>query len=396
MKDVILLAYRDIKERKARTSLTLLGIAVGIAAVIALMSVGYGFEQSVTGELVEMADLIFVMPGKASFEGNYVELGSFNERDLNDVERISGVKKAAAMTSGMEEVEYRSEKTVVDITGIDTRDIGAIFGDVVKTEEGRDLRDNDHKACLIGHSIANDYFDEEIGVNDRINIGGSKFRVVGVLEKQGGFRSGVDSAIYVTSRDAKGVLVNDDISQITVRVRNIEEAEGIAAEIEERIDENHKLDDFTITMTMGSAIAQLKTIFTMLQAVLVAIASISLIVASIGIMNTMLMSVMERTHEVGIMKAIGAKNGNVLSLFLLESGMVSMVGGVCGCVLGVLSANIISIGIGAAFGEGIPAIVRPEVLLGGVVVAVFVGVLSGLYPARKASKMSPVEAVRYE
>jgi putative ABC transport system permease protein len=183
---------------------------------------------------------------------------------------------------------------------------------------------------------------------------------------------------------------------IWARVRNIDEAEEIAAEIEERLDENHKLDDFTTAMTMGSAIEQLKTIFTLLQAVLVAIASISLIVASIGIMNTMLMSVMERTHEVGIMKAIGAKNGNVLSLFLLESGMVSMVGGVCGCVLGVFGANVISIGIRAAFGEEIAAIVRPEVLLGGILVAVIVGVLSGLYPARKASKMSPVEAVRYE
>ncbi len=396
MKDIFLLAYRDIKERKARTGLTLLGIAVGIAAVIALMSVGYGFQQSVTGELVEMADLIMVLPGKASLGSEYVELGSFNERDLKDIERIDGVKETATGASSMEEVEYRGEKTVVSIVGIEPRDVGVVFGDMVKTEEGRFLRDNDHKACLIGHSIAKDYFDEEIGVNDRLKIGGSKFRVVGILEKQGGFKSELDSEIRVTRRDAKSILGNDGISWIFVRVRNIGEAEEIADEIEERIDENHKLDDFTSAMTMGSVIDQLKTIFTLLQAVLIAIASISLIVASIGIMNTMLMSVMERTHEVGIMKAIGAKNRNVLSLFLLESGIVSVVGGVLGCVLGVLGANVISIGIGAAFGEGIPAIVRPEVLLGGIVVAVLVGVLSGLYPARKASRMSPVEAVRYE
>lgn len=396
MKDIFLLAYRDIKERKARTSLTLLGIAVGIAAVIALMSVGYGFQQSVTGELVEMADLIMVLPGKASLGSEYVELGSFNERDLKDVGRIGGVKETATGASSMEEVEYRGEKTVVSIVGIEPRDVGVVFGDMVKTEEGRFLRDNDHKACLIGHSIAKDYFDEEIRVNDRLKIGGSKFRVVGILEKQGGFKSELDSEIRVTRRDAKSILGNDGISWIFVRVRNIGEAEEIADEIEERIDENHKLDDFTSAMTMGSVINQLKTIFTLLQAVLIAIASISLIVASIGIMNTMLMSVMERTHEVGIMKAIGAKNRNVLSLFLLESGMLSVVGGVLGCVLGVTGANVISIGIGAALGEGIPAIVRPEVLLGGILVAVLVGVLSGLYPARKASRMSPVEAVRYE
>jgi putative ABC transport system permease protein len=281
----------------------------------------------------------------------------------------------------------------------------AVFGETVKLEEdvdsgtsasGRELRENDRKACQIGYSVANDYFDYEIGVNDRLTINGSKFRVIGVLEKQGGFRSNVDAQIYVTKRDAINIFDTRDISRIFVRVKDIGEAEEIADEIEEQIDDNHKLDDFASAMAMGGAIEDLKSIFSVLQVFLLAIASISLIVAAMGIMNTTLMSVMERTHEIGVMKAIGAKNRIILFLFLMEAGVVSGIGGVLGCIVGVIAANVISFGIYTAFDVEIAVIVKPEVLLGGVAVAMIVGILSGLYPARKASKMSPVEAVRYE
>ncbi|NQE06746.1 hypothetical protein C5S32_12820 [ANME-1 cluster archaeon GoMg1] len=395
MKDAFLLVYRNMKERKARSALTVLGIMVGIGAVIALMSVGYGMQESITGQLVEMADVIMVMPMRMEL-GSIGAFGSFTDRDQEAVRRIGGIKDAVAMRGEMEEVEYKGEKFMVHVIGTDPKDVGALFGAIVKPEEGRYSKANDHKTCTIGYSIANDYFDDEIGVNDRLTINGSKFRVVGVLEKQGGFRSETDSEIYVTARDSVSILDNEDISEIFVRVRNIGEAEEIATEIEERIDDNHKLDDFTSAMTMGSAIEQMESIFGILQAVLIAIASISLIVAAMGIMNTILMSVMERTHEIGVMKAIGAKNRNILFLFLLEAGVVSAIGGVCGCIFGVIGAHAISFGIHTAFDVEIAAIVKPEVLLGAVVVAMLVGILSGLYPARKASKMSPVEAVRYE
>jgi putative ABC transport system permease protein len=396
MKDVFLLVYRNIKERKARSALTVLGITVGVGAVIALMSVGYGMQESITGQLIEMADLIMVMPGRFDFETSYMELGSFDERDLKEVERIKGVKEAAAMMSEMYETEYKGEKFMVEVVGVDPSDIDAVFGVTVELEEGRELRENDHKTCTIGYSIAKDYFDDEIGINDRITINGSKFRVVGILKKQGGFRSEVDSQIYVTKRDSETILDNEDISDIFVRVRDIREAEEIADEIEERINDNHKMDDFASAITMGSTIKQLEFVFGILQVVLIAIASISLIVAAMGIMNTMLMSVMERTHEIGVMKAIGAKNRNILFLFLLEAGMVSLVGGLFGSIMGILAAKAISFGIVTKFGVEIAPIVKPEVLVGAVIVAMLVGILSGLYPARKASKMSPVEAVRYE
>ncbi len=395
MKDSFLLVYRNMKERKTRSILTMLGITVGIAAVVAIMSISYGMQESITEQLSEMADTIMVTPGNPEL-GGWGDVGSFTERDLKDVERIGGVKEAAAMMGEMQEVEYRGEKVMVELVGIEPRDMSTIFGTVVELEEGRDLRENDHKTCEIGYSIANDYFDDEIGVNDRLTLNGSKFRVVGVSEKQGGFRSNVDSQIYVTKRDAMDIFDTHDISTIFVRVRNIEEAEAIADEIEERIDDNHKLDDFTSAMAMGGAMEDLESIFGVLELFLLVIASISLIVAALGIMNTTLMSVMERTHEIGVMKAIGAKNRNILFLFLMDAGVVSGLGGVLGCIVGVITAKVISYGIYAWFNVEIAAIVEPGVLLGGVAVAVLVGILSGLYPARKASKMSPVEAVRYE
>jgi putative ABC transport system permease protein len=401
MRDSLALVYRNIKERKTRSALTILGITVGIGAVIALISIGMGMQTAITEQLIEMADVIMVTPGAPEL-GSLGSFGSFTDRDLDSVKRIDGVKDVVGMRGKIEDVEYRGETFRLTVTGIDPPDIVAVFGETIRREEedgmaaGRDLRENDKQACEIGYSIAYDYFDQDIGVNDRLTINGSKFRVVGVLEKQGGFRAEVDSAIYVTTRDSITILDNDDISQLFVRVRNIEDAERIADEIEKRIDDNHKLDDFTSAMTMGSAIEQLESVFGILQVVLIAIASISLIVAAMGIMNTMLMSVMERTHEIGVMKAIGAKNRNILSLFLLEAGLVSLLGGICGCIFGVLGARAISFGIQAGFAVDIAAVVKPEVLLGGVAVAVVVGMLSGLYPARKASKMSPVEAVRYE
>lgn len=395
MKDAFMLVYRNIRERKTRSILTMLGITVGIAAAVAIMSISYGMQESITEQLTEMADTIMVTPGSAEL-GSWGEFGSFTERDLRDVERISGVKEAAGLVSGMREVEYRGEKIMVEITGTEPRDMSTVFGDIVELEEGRDLRENDHKACEIGYSIAHDYFDYEIGVNDRLTINGSKFRVVGVLEEQGGFRSEVDTGIHVTKRDGIAILDTRDISTIFVRVSNIEEAEAISDEIEEIIDDNHKLDDFTSAMAMGGAIEDFKSIFGVVQLFLLFIASISLIVASLGIMNTTLMSVMERTHEIGVMKAIGAKNRNILSLFLMEAGVISGIGGVLGCIVGWGVSLAISFGISTAFGVEIAAIVKLEVLLGGVMVAVLVGIVSGFYPARKASKLSPVEAVRYE
>ncbi|MBN1762246.1 MAG: ABC transporter permease [Methanomicrobia archaeon] len=396
MRDKFLLAYRSIRERRTRSILTVLGIAVGIAAIVSLVSVGYGMEEAITGELSGFADLISVMPGKISGT-TYVEQGSFTDRDIKDLQRIGGIKAITAMTYDAAEVEYRNERTPIFIFGGDTKELGSFYVDPVGLKEGRWLRENDYKACVIGDRVANEFFDETVHVNDKLVINGEKFIVIGVFEKASTlYAADVDPHIFLSLRAAKDIMQTDEVKYIMVRVYNIDEAEAIADEIEETINDNHGLDDFATAMTMGSALEQIGSVFSILRGVLVGIAAIALVVASIGIMNTMLMSVMERTHEIGVMKAIGAKSSDVLSLFLLESGMVSLVGGVVGCIIGVFLARIISLIAGSALGIEFVASVKAAVLLGGIAVAMGVGVLSGFYPARKASKMSPVEAVRYE
>ncbi len=396
MRDKFLMAYRSIRERRARSILTVLGIAVGIAAIVSLMSVGYGMEEAITGELTKMADMISVMPGEISGHG-YVEKGSFTDRDVNDLQRIGGIKDVSAMTYDAAEVEYRNERTPIFVLGGDTKELGSFYVEPVGLKEGRWLRENDYKGCVIGDRVANDFFDEVIHVNDKLVINGEKFIVVGIFEKASTlYAADVDPHIFLTLRTSKEVLQTDEVKYIMVRVYNIADAEEIAEEIEEAINDNHGLDDFTNAMTMGSALELIGTVFNIIRGVLVSIAAIALVVASIGIMNTMLMSVMERTHEIGVMKAIGAKSRDVLTLFLLESSLVSFVGGVTGCSLGVVVAKVMSLGAGTAIGIEMTAVVKPMVLFGGMTVAMVVGVLSGFYPARKASKMSPVEAVRYE
>ena len=396
MRDKFLLAYRSLRERRTRSILTVLGIAVGIAAIVSLVSVGYGMEEAITGELTTFADLISVIPGRITGT-TYVETGSFTDRDINDLQRIGGIKDITAMTYDATEVEYRNKRVPIFIMGGDTKELGSFYVEPVGLKEGRWLRENDYKACVIGDRVANEFFDDPVHVNDKLIINGEKFIVVGVFEKASTLYSAdVDPHIFLTLRAAKDVLQTEDVKYIMVRVYNIDEAEAIAEEIQDTINDNHGLDDFATAMTMGSALEQIGTVFNIVRGVLIGIAAIALVVASIGIMNTMLMSVMERTHEIGVMKAIGAKSRDVLSLFLLESSMVSLVGGVVGCIIGVIVAKVISLGASSALGIEFSAVVKPAVLLGGMTVAIVVGVLSGFYPARKASKMSPVEAVRYE
>lgn len=395
MFDRFRLAYKSLKRRKARSFLSILGIAVGIAAIVSLLAVGGGMEYMVVGELAPLADLISVWPGTTALGVGFIPLGTFTERDVEDIRRIEGVREVNPMMWGFVAVEHRGERIPIQIRGGDPYEMERLHEDLAQLREGRWLCEDDHEVAVIGYHVAEAFFDHAVALNDRILIEGTPFVVVGVFESVGGTMGrGIDPSIFLPMRPAQHVLGTDEISLVSVRVYDVARAEEIAKEIEEKIDANHGMEGFTFTSTMVAMIDEIETVSVIIQAFLVGIASIALIVAGIGIMNSMLMSVMERTREIGIMKAIGATNGNILSQFLLEAGAISLVGGILGCIVGAGIAKVVSLGITEYVGMEMPWGVTLWVLMGGVLIAIIVGVLSGLYPARRAMNMNPVEAMR--
>jgi len=399
------LAYKNIKERMSRSILTLLGIAIGIMAIISLMGIGEGMNVAVEGELSSLSDTIIVNVGGFSMFsfGQLEDTGEYlTERDITDLERIPGVKDVNTQLTGMASLSFNGDgnNVMITITGMDIESMNLQYG-LDDLAEGDLLDIGDQSKILIGYDVAYDYFDNDISVGSRVKINGKKFFVNGIFSKQGiGGVSTNDDLVLLTSRDFQKATGESNIYSATVTVYNVNDVESIASEIERVINENHGEEDFASATSLSSILDSIQSIMGILQTVLIAIASIALVVASIGIMNTMLTSVMERTREIGIMKAIGATNRDVMSIFSIEGMLLSLVGGGSGIILGILGSQ----GVAAVLsnmgpgGGGIPLepVITFMAIALGLSVSMIVGILSSLYPAWKAARMSPIEAVRYE
>ena len=403
--DNIIIAIKNIRERKTRVFLTLLGIAIGIMAIVSLMSIGEGMEQAITQELSSLSDTIIVSIGVdvdgATPTGSGLDLSDMEyltDRDMGDIQRIQGISDLSPILSGSSMVEYNNKVKQVTLVGMDPTNMEAIFGiEALGLQDGTFLKQGDQNKCLIGHTVANEYFDSEISVGSRITINGKLFFVSGVYNEEGfGFSTQTDTSIHVTDYDFKKLTGQTNVSAAIIRVYNVDMVNEIADDIERVINENHGGEDVANVVTMSSILDSIQTVLAIVQTVLLAIAGISLLVASIGIMNTMLTSVMERTHEIGVMKAIGARSSDVMSIFLLEGMFISLLGGVSGIIIGIIGAHAFTIVTSQSMGPILQPVFTIASISLGVGVALIVGMFSSLYPAWKAAKMSPIEAVRYE
>ncbi|MBI4187377.1 MAG: ABC transporter permease [Chloroflexi bacterium] len=408
-----IIAVRSLLANKLRSVLTMLGIIIGVGAVITLTAAGAGAQASVTSLFQELGtNVVYVQPtnpeapGMARFSPVFA-LPTLTLEDAAALAAIPNVIGVAPTNENFVEVTAGSESVAAIIHGT-TPAYQQAFGHSMAS--GQFLTDNNvssrARVVVLGGKAAEELFGPSEAVGQRVKIKGQRFTVTGVLEPKGGSFLGfsMDNIVVVpiTTYQARlfaqrSASVTEGIQSIAIQLTSAEVKDEVIDEISAILRQRHRLaeddrDDFMIVtqeQVLGM-IQQVTGVFTMFLSL---IAGISLLVGGIGIMNIMLVSVTERTREIGIRKAVGAKRRDVLLQFLFEAAMLSLSGGGIGIIGGWLLATLISrIEIG---GQRLVAVISPDTVVLAISVSVFIGLVSGMYPAIRASRLNPIDALRY-
>jgi len=395
--EIIKMAFESLLAKKTRTILSMLGIIIGVATVIAVFAVGQGAQKSVSAQFQNLsANSILVMPNRGRGFTSSSKLKSSDAQLLLGADHIT---TAAGAIQGNATVSYGTIDKSYSVIGIDQNFIGISNLVVIK---GRPIESDDISGkalvAVIGDTVVADFFSDGVDpVGSIITVGGKKLEVVGVLKKLGarmGMMSVDESVLIPNTTAEKSILGTRGQVMITTTVDNVANTGLATSSITGILRNEHKLkvdqeDDFRI-MDAGSMVAAAQESAKTMTALLTAIAAITLLVSGIGIMNVMFVTVAERTKEIGIAKAIGGKRSDILSQFLLESIILSTVGGVIGMIIGQGAIPIIAYFNLLAMASSVTG---PVI---GFSFSVLVGVFFGFYPAFKASRLDPVDALRSE
>jgi len=412
------LAINMLLYSKLRSWLTIIGIVIGIAAVVAIVSISEGAQQSLEENLGGLgAEIITITPGYSKATGSGFGPGSgdssdtttegedLTSKDIMVLKSIPNIKYVAGELSGEEDLIFSGETASITINGVDES-----VWDKMTTEEieqGRFLVEGDSKGVVISWTIADSLFDEKIQLNRMINIGGQTFKVVGILKESSGMSVGGSSTVYMPIDSARNILedVGDkEFDSISVSLEDIDLSDETVDEIERKLERSRGVlteddKDFTVS-SMKSLQETISSTLNLITFMLSAIAAISLLVGGVGIANTMFTSVLEKTKDIGIMKAIGAQNKDILLIFLFNSGLIGLVGGIGGVLLGSLASVVIG-SMGDPTATGPQAIfsstaLTPSLIIFALFFSVVIGMIAGAIPAYNASKLKPVDALRYE
>jgi putative ABC transport system permease protein len=392
----------NIAHRQLRSWLTVLGIVIGIGAIVALISIAQGVTNDINRQLEQFGkDMIIISPGNLRLGAGGgppgvrpPSVGKLFENDAKRLEKIGGVRSVSKVANGRPTVSFKEQNISAPVSGVEP----SMFLDMpsLEIESGRALADGDRHVAVMGGQVAQDMFDKPVSLNSIIYIQGEKYRVVGLIKRSGNSFSGTDGATYIPYDDAKKIyaktLLKGEITAINVRTKPGFEAKDVAAEVEFELRAAHRVDeesqDFTL-ITSDFINEQVGAITGLLTLFLGGIASISLVVGGVGVANTMFMAVMERTREIGVLKAVGATSADILEIFMVEAGIIGLVGGTIGTLFGAAIAFVVTL-------FGVSASVTWELALFALSFSVGVGIVSGYVPAKNASKLPAVEALRYE
>ncbi|HEY9703287.1 MAG TPA: ABC transporter permease [Allocoleopsis sp.] len=398
--DYIKLAIENILHRRLRAWLTILGIVVGIAAIVALFALGRGFQYTVDEQFSKIgADKVTIQTkgGDRFASGQSVIL---TEQDYNVVKRSQGVEEVVELFTRNARMEFNDNVRNSFIRGLpmdDTRYVWEETG-MYDPEYGRMLKSGDKNKIVIGPEFAKEEnFGREIVVNDKIIINGKQFTVIGIFKT--GNNPGISRAVIMTLDDARELFDEyEEISLLEVKVEDARDIDKTIENIKKDLRRSRNVregqEDFIVVSTK-QYVESFLAIFNVITVLLVGLASISLIVGAIGIANTMYTAVLERTREIGIMKSIGARNSQILTVFLIESAIIGLIGGLLGIGIGSLMALGAEVAMEAVFGEGFFQVFLPWwLMVGGAVFAILIGTLSGILPAKQASELNPVDALR--
>jgi len=380
-----------------RSLLTILGIVIGVASVITMVILGEGATAYVTQNITKLgSNMLFVVPGSGRVSG---AANPFSMADIIVLKReVSGIHEAAPLdTKGIKAVYGNKNKSAM-VAGSNNSYFVVREWQLVS---GRKFSEHELKSgktvCIIGHSVKNELFGNQNPINAKIRLQNFSCRVIGTLEAKGGsgFGSDQDEVIIVPTRMfQRRISGNQDIKAILISLKNIPSTKGVKQDITSLLRERRHIregddDDFSIH-DMKEIVKTLSSTTEILTLLLGAVAAISLLVGGIGIMNIMLVSVTERTREIGVKLAIGALEREILLQFLVESVVLSSIGGVIGIIVGLLLAVI------GTMAFSIPFILNQNIILIAFLFSMIVGIVFGYSPARKAARMDPIEALRHE